>query len=149
MIQRAATKNVPLLVRTQNQQNSRRTLFIKTCCTLSYTPSCISSWILLHLVLSFLGFISAVIFLFVFDLMQSVPNGEKNENIYINLYKPNHVYLSICINKMISCEFVKKHTMTWKENSCTFHGTFCFHPLNKLGRHITWPNITFLESRST
>ncbi len=108
MTQRTATMNVPLLVRTKDQYNSHRTLFVKTCCMLSDTPSCIRSWIQLHLVLSLLGFFSAVIFLFVFDLMPSVPNGEKNENVCINSYKQNHINISICINEIITCKFVKE-----------------------------------------
>ncbi len=45
MFQGAATEKEPLFVRTQKQQNSHQALFIKRFCTMSHTPSCISSWI--------------------------------------------------------------------------------------------------------
>jgi len=54
MLQRTATMNVPLHVRTKNQYNSHRTSLLRRCGTLSDTPSRISSLIELHLVLSLL-----------------------------------------------------------------------------------------------
>ena len=110
MLQRTATMNVPLLVTTKNQYNSHQTLFVRRCCMLSDTPSCISSLIELLLVLSLLGFLLSSYFLFVFDLMQSIPNKcqqkyvtifvpetaqekvvwENNEITYVNSYKWNH-----------------------------------------------------------
>jgi len=53
-------------------------------------------------------------------------------------------YMLIRINEIINVNSYKGTV-----DSFTFHGTFCFHPLNKLSHHITWPNITFLKSRST
>ncbi len=89
MIQRTATMNVPLRVRTKDQYNSHRTLFIKTCCTLSDTPSRISSWILLFLVLSLLGFLVSGNF---FPSLISC-------NPFLT-EKKKKTYISICINQI-------------------------------------------------
>ena len=64
MLQRTATMNVSLLVRTKNQYNSHQKLFVRRCSTLSDTPSCISSLIERHLVLSLLRFILSGYFSF-------------------------------------------------------------------------------------
>ncbi len=129
MLQRTATMNVSLHVRSKNQYNSHRAKFIRRCGTLSDTPSRISSLIQLHLVLSLLGFLLGGNFLFVFDLMQSVPNVNQNVN------RQNSCML-ISINEIINVNSYKGTV-----DSYTFHGTFCFHLLNKLSHHITRPNI--------
>ncbi len=64
MLQRTATMKVPLLVRAKNQYNSHRTLFGRRCCTLSDTPSRMSSLNQLHLVLSLIGFLLSSYFSF-------------------------------------------------------------------------------------
>ena len=87
--------------------------------------------------LSLLGFLLDNFFCFVFDLMQSIPNV--NQNV-----QTRKSCLLISINEIINVNSYKGTV-----DSFTFHGTFCFHPLNKLSHHITRPNITFLKSRST
>ena len=73
MLQRTATMNVPLHVRSKNQYNSHRAKFIRRCGTLSDTPSRISSFIHFHLVLSLLVFLLGDNFFLVLDRMQSIP----------------------------------------------------------------------------
>ncbi len=92
-----------------------------------------------------LEFFSAVSFLFVFDLMPSVPNRAKIESGYINSYKQNHVNIRSRINETITCNFVKKGQGEERNTHLPLMAPFVFTRLINSGTTLLGPTSPSLK----